>query len=197
MRLLEFGRDEGGASPLQTSRPNKKAESTPAKKSPAAIPETPKPPAKAARTASKARVFPIKPGNAQRKPIDLEQLQQRVAVLEKRIKARTEALGDEVAKRDLEQLKQRMKLLERSVNNELWAAKQREYQMLQLMAKPTLRMAVRQRFNTLRGKTLPALAESLRVFWGHWWHNSQPHWWNRFASAWQESLDRARGISRH
>ena len=147
MRLLEFGRDEGGANPLPADR-------TPVQKSPAATPETPRPLAKAAR---KARVFPIKPGNAQRKPIDLEQLQQRVEVLEKRIKARTEALGDEVAKRDLEQLKQRMKLLERNLNNELWAAKQREYHMLQLMAKPTLRMAIRQRYNTLRGKTLPAL----------------------------------------
>ena len=190
MRLLEFGRDEGGANPLPADR-------TPVQKSPAATLETPGPLAKPARKTRKARVFPIKPGNAQRKPIDLEQLQQRVEVLEKRIKARTEALGDEVAKRDLEQLKQRMKLLERNLNNELWAAKQREYHMLQLMAKPTLRMAIRQRYNTLRGKTLPALLESLRDFSEHWWRNSQPHWWHRFASAWQESLDRARGISRH
>ena len=193
MRLLEFGRDEGGANPLQTGRPDP-ADGAPVQKSPAAILEAPRPLAKPAR---KARVFPIKPGNAQRKPIDLEQLQQRVEVLEKRIKARTEALGDDVAKRDLEMLKQRMKLLERNVNNELWAAKQREYHMLQLMAKPTLRMAIRQRYNILRGKTIPALLESLSEFSGHWWRNSQPQWWNRCASAWQESLDRARGISRH
>ncbi len=198
MRLLEFGHDEGGANPLPPGR-TAPADSTPIQKSPAAIPETPRTATKSARNTRKAKVFPIspKPGNTQRKPIDLEQLQQRVAVLEKRIKARTEALGDEVARRDLEQLKQRMKLLERNVNNELWAAKQREHQMLQLMAKPTLWMALRQRYNTLRGKILPALLDSQRDFWEHWWRNSQPHWWKRFASAWQESLDRARGITRH
>lgn len=196
MRLLEFGRDEGGANPLQTGRPDP-ADGAAVQKSPAATLEAPRPLAKPARNTRKARVFPIKPGNGQRKPIDLEQLQQRVEVLEKRIKSRTEALGDDIAKRDLESLKQRMKLLERNVNNELWAAKQREYHMLQLMAKPTLRMAIRQRYNILRGKTLPALLESLGEFSEHWWRNSQPHWWHRFASAWQESLDRARGIPRH
>jgi len=154
MRLLEFGRDEGGANPLQTGRPDP-ADGAAVQKSPAATLEAPRPLAKPARNTRKARVFPIKPGNGQRKPIDLEQLQQRVEVLEKRIKSRTEALGDDIAKRDLELLKQRMKLLERNVNNELWAAKQREYHMLQLMAKPTLRMAIRQRYNILRGKTLP------------------------------------------
>ena len=75
MRLLEFGRDEGGANPLQTGRPDP-ADGAAVQKSPAATLEAPRPLAKPARNTRKARVFPIKPGNGQRKPIDLEQLQQ-------------------------------------------------------------------------------------------------------------------------
>jgi len=199
MRLLEFGHDEGGANAVQngaSSTNEAGLELHLNATEPAAAP----PPAPKRRPAAKprqARVFPIKSGPARRKPIDLEQLQQRVEKLEQRIKARAEALGDEEAARDLEQLKQRMKLLERNVNNELWAAKQREYSMLQLLAKPTFKMALLQGYRTFRSKTLPAALLSLLESAGHWWTNSQPSWWAQFAAAWQESFDRARGSKRH
>ena len=198
MRLLEFNRDEGGANPIpakprslpKTAKPSLKQAKTlatpsPAKRSP-----------KRSKPAKQARVFPLKsvaPPQARRKPIDLEQLQHRVGVLEQRIKARAEALDDEVAAKDLEKLKQRMKLLERNINNELWAAKQREYAMLQVMAKPTLIKALKQGYTKFTSSTIPATVMSLAASFRHWWLHSQPGWWPRLAAAWQESLDKARG----
>jgi len=134
MRLLEFNRDEGGANPIparpralpKTAKPSLKKPETTAAPSPARAATVKRSP-KRTKAARQAKVFPLNsvtPSQARRKPIDLEQLQHRVGVLEKRIKARTEALGDEVAAKDLEKLKQRMQLLERNINSELWAAKQ-------------------------------------------------------------------------
>ena len=203
MRLLEFNRDEGGANPIpakphalpKTAKPSLKQPETATPSSPARAATVKRPP-KRTKPAKQARVFPLKSvttTQARRKPIDLEQLQHRVGVLEKRIKARTAALGDEVAAKDLEKLKQRMQLLERNINSELWAAKQREYAMLQLMAKPTLKMALRQGYTKFRTNTLPALVKSLVESCGQWWTHSQPGWWSGLAAAWQESLDKARG----
>ena len=204
MRLLEFGLDDGGANPV----PNRQQPRPEAAK-PFKVPATAKAPSpssagKPARNSSspvkKARVYPLKSAQKSstlRKPIDLEQLQNRIEVLEQRIKARTEALGDEVAARDLAKLKQRMKLLEHNINNELWAAKQREYNMLQMMAKPTLKTALRQGYAKLKSKTAPALLAAFVDSYRHWWLNSQPGWWQAFMSAWQESLDKARGQQRH
>ena len=204
MRLLEFGLDEGGANPVparqrsraDTANPTPKAAVAPSP----AIAAAGKPGLKRNQAAKKARVYPLKSGataQTRRKPIDLEQLQQRIAVLEQRIQARTEALGDEVAARDLEKLKQRMKLLEHNINNELWAARQREYNMLQMMAKPTLKTALKQGYRKFKTKTLPAMLSSLHESYQHWWLNSQPVWWHRFAAAWQESLEKARGETRY
>ena len=204
MRLLEFNRDEGGANPIpakprslpDTTKPHLKQPETAAAPSPARTATVNRSP----RKTKQAKVFPLKsvaPQQVRRKPIDLEQLQHRVSVLEKRIKARAEALGDEVATKDLEKLKQRMQLLERNINSELWAAKQREYAMLQMMAKPTLKMALRQGYAKFRAKTLPSLMESLVTSYRHWWTDSQPGWWASFAAAWQESLAKARGQHHH
>jgi flagellar motility protein MotE (MotC chaperone) len=207
MRLLEFGLDDGGANPVaarQPSRPEaakpfrvpEAARAVPSPSGPAAS----KPQQNSSAPAKKARVYPLKtagtPTNL-RKPIDLEQLQQRIVVLEQRIKARSEALGDEVAARDLAQLKQRMKLLEHNINNELWAAKQREYNMLQMMAKPTLKTALKQGYAKLKSKTAPAVLASLVGSYRYWWLNSQPGWWQGFMAAWHESLDKARGQTRY
>lgn len=207
MRLLEFGLDEGGANPIPT-HPRPLPESAKPFKVPASTATASQPPAAARRKPTlkrpaplkKAAVYPLKSATTpheRRKPIDLEQLQQRITVLEQRIKARAEALGNEVATRDLEMLKQRMKLLERNIENELWAARQREYNMLQMMAKPTLKRAITQGFTKFKLKTLPRLLQLLRESYGHWWLDSQPGWWHGFAAAWQESLDKARGQSRH
>jgi len=206
MRLLEFGVDEGGANPIPASQ-----RSLPDTAKPFKVPEkaggpsptrtaSHKPALNRAALPKKASVFPLKSAVAaqvQRKPIDLEHLQHRVAILEQRIKARAEALGDEVTARDFEMLKQRMKLLERNIENELWAARQREYSMLQELAKPTLKNALRQGYSKFLVKTLPAQLQSLRESFGHWWLNSQPGWWYSFAAAWQESLDKARGQTRN
>jgi hypothetical protein len=207
MRLLEFNRDEGGANPIpakphalpETAKPSLKKPETAAAPSPARV-ATAKGAPKRTKAARQAKVFPLNSvttPQARRKPIDLEQLQHRVGVLEKRIKARTEALGDEVAAKDLEKLKQRMQLLERNINSELWAAKQREYAMLQIMAKPTLKMAIRQGYAKFRANTVPALVKSLGESYRHWWTHSQPGWWSGLAAAWQESLDKARGQHHH
>ena len=206
MRLLEFGLDEGGANPIptrprplpETAKPFKVPESV-STASPAPREARRKPALKHPAAAKTATVHPLKSAataTVQRKPIDLEQLQQRITVLEQRIKARAEALGNEVAAKDLEMLKQRMKLLERNIENELWAARQREYNMLQMMAKPTLKRAILQGFTTFKLKTFPVLLQSLREWYGYWWLNSQPGWWHSFAAAWQESLDKARGQTR-
>ncbi|MGB5426218.1 MAG: hypothetical protein WBN95_05460 [Gammaproteobacteria bacterium] len=199
MRLLEFGLDDGGANPVPSRQQPRPEAAKPFK-----VPSTTKAPSpatdKPARTghmpAKKATVYPLKSAQTPstlRKPIDLEQLQNRIEVLEQRIKARTEALGDEVAARDLAKLKQRMKLLEHNINNELWAAKQREYNMLQMMAKPTLKTALRQGYAKLKSKTAPAMLAALAESYRHWWLNSQPGWWQAFMMAWHESLDKARG----
>ena len=206
MRLLEFGLDEGGANPVPTRQ-----QSRPEAAKPFKVPESVKTPSPSRRTTGrpvrenrspvkKARVFPLKSAQtppSQRKPIDLEQLQNRIEVLEQRIKARAEALGDEVAAKDLAQLKQRMKLLEHNINNELWAAQQREYNMLQIMAKPTLKTALWQSYTKLTSKTVPAMLAAFVESIRHWWLNSQPGWWQAFMAAWHESLDKARSEHRH
>ena len=209
MRLLEFNQDEGGANPIlanpkslpkTTKKPFKKP-ATAAAPSPASAPTTRRSP-KSVRPVrqSKSKGFPLKSvptPRARRKPIDLEQLQQRVSVLEQRLKARTEALDDEVAAKDLEKLKQRMKLLERNINNELWAAKQREYTMLQELAKPSLSTVFKQGYSLFKTQTIPAALQSMHQSYQQWWLHSQPGWWSALASAWQESLDKARGQHRH
>ena len=207
MRLLEFGIDDGGANPVPARK-----QSRPETAKPFKVPETisaPSPPVPATSSkprrnnstlAKKARVYPLKTARTPStpcKPIDLEQLQNRIEVLEQRIKARTEALGDEVAARDLAKLKQRMKLLEHNINNELWAAKQREYNMLQMMAKPTLKFALKQGYAKLKSKTAPAILAKLSESYRYWWLDSQPGWWQSFMAAWRESLDKARGQNRY
>ena len=205
MRLLEFGLDDGGANPVPTKQQSRTEAAKPFKVPAAAKAPSPsspvmhRPTRNSSTPAKKARVYPLKSAQTAatlRKPIDLEQLQNRIEVLEQRIKARTEALGDEVAARDLAKLKQRMKLLEHNINNELWAAKQREYNMLQMMAKPTLKTALRQGYARLKSKTVPAILAALGESYRHWWFNSQPGWWQAFMAAWYESLEKARGQNR-
>ena len=193
MRLLEFNRDEGGANPQHLQAPEKASE--PAIQSATTIPK----PARAA-THQRARVFPVKtsttrkPAPARRSPIDLEQLQQRIVALELRIQERVERRGAQVSTRELELLKQRIQLLERNVNSELWAAKQREYTMLQLLSRPTLQARIQQQLRHIRNHNLPAIGNWLKAEGQQWWQHSQPHWWSRFARAWQESLEQARRL---
>jgi len=191
MRLLEFNRDTGGANPqtLAAKKPPAKKVARPVKLAP-----------RASTPAKSARVLPIKPARkpaSARKPIDLEQLQQRIEILEQRIRSRALDGSKHPASHDLELLKQRVGRLQQSVHAELWASKQREHAMLQILSKPSFKAAMQQRIEQFRKKQLPAASHWIITTVQQWWQNSYPHWWPAFARAWQESLDKARGLPRN
>lgn len=191
MRLLEFDNANSGANPqaaILTQKPAKKPARKTATRKQTRVAKTPP-----------GQVFPINGSNAvkqpvRRDPIDLEQLQQRIEVLERRMRERSREKGARLPVKDLEQLKQRMKLLERSVHNELWAAKQREHTLLELLARPPMRKLLSDRARHLSRQTLPATGRWCKAVGCEWWADNQPLWWPRFARAWQQSLDKARGI---
>ena len=144
------------------------------------------------------QVLPIKPKQGdsapvRRQPIDLEQLQQRIEVLDRRMRDRARTQGDQLPVQDLDKLKQRMKLLERTVHNELWAAKQREHTLLEMLARPPLKQQLRDSVKRLQTHTLPATRAWFSNFRRDWWDLNQPVWWDGFTRAWHESLDKARG----
>jgi hypothetical protein len=196
MRLLEFNKDDGGANPRRsTPRPQ-------ARKTPTTIPK--KPPNQPSRLSKFAgalkpgsgKVFPIE-GNTlrkplQRSPIDLEQLQQNVDFLDKRVREQSSQVGDLASVKELEQLQQRMKLLEGNLDNELWAAQQREHTMLEMLSKPPLKDVVKSRLTRFWRLELPAILAWTKRTFDSWWEDSHPEWWHKFARAWQESLNKAR-----
>lgn len=193
MRLLEFNRDEGGANPQQAMR-NQAAGKTAA--APAERPRKVIPPARETPPRRPAKVFQVKTSTtrkpAPRSPIDLEQLQQRISVLERRIQARLEQSRQNPPARELELLKQRMRLLERKLDDQIWLASQREHTMLEMLSRPTPKQLIRQKLVQLRRRQLPAVGRWLRSAAGEWWTDNQPRWWPELARAWQESLEKAR-----
>jgi hypothetical protein len=188
MRLLEFNRDTGGANPqtLAAAKPASKKAARPVKLTPRATPP-----------ARPSRVPPPKAPATPRKPIDLEQLQQRIEVLERRMQSRAHDGSEHPASHDLELLKQRVGRLQQSVHAELWASRQREHTMLQILSKPSFKTALLQRLKHIRTKQLPAAGRWIVATARQWWQNSHPQWWPAFARAWQESLDKARGLPPH
>jgi len=128
-----------------------------------------------------------------RQPIDIEQLQQRIEVLERRMRERARTQGSQLPVQDLDKLRQRMQLLERTVHNELWAAKQREHTLLEMLARPPLKHLIRDQLRRVQTQALPATRAWFTHFSQDWWDLNQPAWWEGFARAWQESLDKARG----
>jgi hypothetical protein len=191
MRLLEFNLDASGANPeAQTPPP------TPPKQAVRPVKLVKKP----ASPAKPGKVMPLNTSAARtstRKPIDLEQLQQRIEVLESRMLARNKKSAEQPANQDLELLKQRVARLQQSVHAELWAARQREHTLLELLSKPSFKTVMIQRLKTFRQKQLPAAGQWLVSSSQQWWLDHQPEWWAGFAQAWQESIDKARGIPRH
>lgn len=189
MRLLEFGRDAGGANPRRTTAvPEPAPAVTPAlRKGTRPVKQNGKP---------YRRIFPsennklMKP--ARRSPVDLEALQARIHALEQRVQQQTGRIERRATTADLDQLQLRMRQLERSLNNELWAAKQREHTLLEMLSKPPLKTLAIERIRQLRQSDVPVIMRWLRQEAATWWRDSQPHWWPRFAAAWQESLDQAR-----
>jgi len=190
MRLLEFNLDAGGANPKSqaSAQPPSKPVARPVKLA--------RPAAKPARS---GKVFPLNTAESAvtaRKPIDLEQLQQRLDAVERRLQTRTQDGAGHPASKELQLLKQRVGRLQQSVHNELWAAKQREHAMLQILSKPSFKMAMKQRIELISTRQLPTAGRWIVTAALQWWGNSQPHWWPAFAKAWQESLDKARGLPR-
>ncbi len=195
MRLLELSQADLGTDPHQGAHLAVQIKELPGKSAiqldPARKPINP--------GISEARVLPIK-GNTvhtpvQRGPGDLEMLQQRVATLEKRIKERAARNHATITSKELEQLKQRLQKLERNINSELWAARQREHTMLEMLAKPPLAARIGHRMTRFRTHNLPAIGRWLKEASIEWLQDRQPEWWPVFARAWKESLDRARGIA--
>jgi len=193
MRLLEFNRDDGGANPQQTIREPAR------RKNPVKPVDPPRKPAPAATelfAKRQAKVFPVKTNTTRkpirRGPIDLEQLQNRIAILERRIQARAEHTGAHPAVKDLEALKARMKLLERNLESELWAARQREHTMLEMLSRRPFKVAVKQQVMKIWRVKLPAIGRWLLAAGHAWWVDNQPRWWPQLASAWRESLEKAR-----
>ena len=199
MRLLEFSHDKGGANPQHALNPQNlpgaAIRTVTASKMPGSnAPVNAKPvhidmdlPGKIIPLAARPKTQ-----TPRRKPVDLEHLQQRLELLEQRMRERTQQQGGQPPNQDIEKLKQRLKLLERSINNELWAAKQREHTMLEMLARPTLKMALQQKISAFRCKTLPASGRWLKAAAEQWWSDSQPGWWHSVARAWQQSLEQAR-----
>jgi len=192
MRLLEFSQAEGDQDPQETAHISARIRSRPVAQPARVLPAR----QVAGAATPAARVFPVKAGRvhmpAKRGPIDLENLQQRVELLEKRIRARTEINPADTPDFNLEQLRKRLQILERNLNSELWAAKQREYTLLEMLARPTLSARIGKGIARFRSHQLPAIGRSLLGASREWWHDTKPDWWPGLAKAWQASLDDAR-----
>jgi hypothetical protein len=192
MRLLEFNKDEGGANPR---RPGGKPR--PAK--PASVSPLPTPRQRTATPKSMSpakRGFPVNgntlPKPATPPPIDIEQLQARIAVLEKRLEEVSAKSGRQATVRELKKLQQRIRNLETNLDNELWQAKQREHTMLEMLAKHSLKDRIRARLDRFVKKDIYAIGRFLRSAFNSWWNDSQPGWWPTLARNWKKSLDKAR-----
>ena len=191
MRLLEFNLDAGGANPQAKTPPKTRPKPVVRPVKLAKPPVTPPRP---------AQLYPLNTPETTaraRKPIDLEQLQQRIEELERRILARSGATPEQPVSHDLEVLKKRVLRLQQSVHAELWAARQREHTMLQMLSKPSFKTQQIQRLTKFWQEQLPDFGHWLVRCSQGWWKDCQPEWWAAFAKAWQESLDKARGVPRH
>lgn len=194
MRLLELRGNEADVDPRHAAPPPE------ANRKPSARDARPlKRPPTGKLSPADARVFPINARPAEkpqrRRPIDLEQLQQRLELLERRIQERVRAQAEQgaaPANRELEQLRARMKLLERRIEGELWSARQREHTLLEMLARPTLQARVKSQLAHLLTTAPDVILRWVQTGGKAWWTDAQPLWWPRFATAWHEALQRAR-----
>ena len=195
MRLLEFDQADSTdiAQTAHISTQIKDLPGTPAVLHPTSQPVSTVEPA--------ARAFPVNDKSlrtpAQRGPIDLEALQQRVVALEKRVKERAANKRSAIANQELEELKQRLLKLERNINGELWLAKQREYTMLEILARPPLATRINHGVTRIMTHNLPAIGRWFKEAAIERFDDNKPDWWPTLAAAWKESLDKARGNSQH
>ena len=196
MRLLEFNKDEDGANPRRTTP---RSQPTPP---PARAPQSQSP--LRANTRKAAGVTRLPPGKAypiegntlrkpvQRSPIDLEQLQQRIELVEKCLQEQSGNVDNRTLLKELGHLQQRIKRLELNLDTELWVSRQREHTMLELLNKPPFKVVAKARLIRFRDADIPVILGWLQRAAQNWWLDSQPGWWPRFAQAWQESLEKAR-----
>jgi hypothetical protein len=196
MRLLEFNKDEGGANP-QHSR------SRPARRKPAA-PVTQVNPADQSKPAripsSTPKVhntpYPLR-GTAirklvQRAPIDLEQLQQRIGFLERRLQDQSKETEKLATRNDIDQLRERMNRVEHTLEQELAGARAREDRLLQAIDRPPFKILVRTYAIQFWRRDLPLIGAWLLKVVRSGWQEFQPEWWPQLASAWKEALEKAR-----
>ena len=127
-----------------------------------------------------------------RVPIDLEQLQQRIGFLERRLQDQSSMTEKPTTVRDLNVLRERMNRLENSLEQELVAARSRESRLLESLDKPPLKILLRTRAIRFWREDLPVIGAWLLRIAHHWWQEVQPEWWPQLASAWKESLEKAR-----
>lgn len=187
MRLLEFTRDAGGANPRRTA--------VAAAAKPAAATRVVRPPAGQTGRPGSQRFPPkghtaMKP--ARRNPVDLEALQSRIHTLEQRVQQQTGRIEHHARVADLDTLQMRIQRVEQTLNSELWAARQREHTMLEMLSTPPLKTAVLKRFKEFWQTGVPAIKRWLQQAAASWWRDTRPGWWPQFAAAWQEALDQAR-----
>lgn len=196
MRLLEFSKDRGGANPQQAkarrSKPQPHAPLTPTK--PTARPDPARMPPGDSKNREEA--FPMQ-GSAVRKlvrrgPIDLEQLQQRIGFVERRLQDQTVKTEQLATRTDVEQLRARMNRIENALGQELATSHAREDRLLQALDRPPLKILVKTRAIQFWQKDLPRIAAWLVKTARRGWQEFQPEWWPQLASAWKESLEKAR-----
>jgi hypothetical protein len=196
MRLLEFNKDEGGANPQHAkSRPPKRKPVAPATLATSAgQPRPPRPPANVPKDRNAAH--PIQ-GTAIRKlvhraPIDLEQLQQRIGFLERRLQDQSNKTEKLATLRDIDQLRERMNRMENTLQQELATAHTREDRLLEALDRPPLKILLRSRAIHFWHQDLPRIGAWLLKLARSGWQEFQPEWWPQLARAWKESLEKAR-----
>lgn len=196
MRLLEFNKDEGGANPKHSRSRSSKREPVAAvtQANPTVQPKPPRTPASASKVRSEA--YPIQ-GTAIRKlvhraPIDLEQLQQRIGFLERRLQDQSNKTEKLASLRDIQQLRERMNRMENTLEQELAATRSREGRLMEALDSISLKTLLKTYAIRFWRQDLPIIGAWLLKIARSWWQELQPEWWPQLVSAWKESLAKAR-----
>ena len=196
MRLLEFNKDEGGANPQHSrSRPAKRQPVAPVTQ---ANPTGRSKPSRIPASALKVRneAYTIQ-GTAirklvQRAPIDLEQLQQRLGFLERRLQDQSSKSEKLSTLKDIDKLRERMDRMENTLEQELATARTREDCLLEALKRPPIKTLLRTRAIQFWRRDLPLIVVWVLKMARSGWQEFQPEWWPQLARAWKESLEKAR-----
>ena len=127
-----------------------------------------------------------------RGPIDLEQLQQRIGFLERRLQDQSNKTEQLATRKDLDQLRARMNHLEHALEHELATGHMREERLLQALDRPPFKILVKMRAIRFWQEDLPRVAAWLLEAARNRWQEFQPEWWPQLVNAWKESLEKAR-----